>query len=285
MGQDLPPLEESSLDFTCVRQFELNPPLDPEADAWYKKARRIEKGQEAGSPEEVVALYQKAIEKKHWKAIVNLALIYTYGDGVEQNLDKAIDLLELGMQMNIGRAYSNMGDLLAQGLGVKKDTKAALAYQRRAADLGDPAAQELIGNEFLSQISGVYRPELGKKFLECAISQGFGPAAFSMGQIYYLTETSEFDSQKALHYFQLGVKLGDEDCARTLISAFREYAEGEPRVIDLKLKADPERARRYREIYRKIGETPGIKFPDIDRMVPLPPKPLPAWKGPVGVVE
>lgn len=283
MGQDLPSLEESSLDFTCVRQLEVNPTPDPEADIWFKKARRIEKGQEAGSPEEVVALYQKAIEKKHWKAILNLAYKYTYGDGVEQNLDKAIDLLELGMQMNLGRAYSDMGDLLAQGLGVKRDTQAALAYQRRAADLGDPAAQELIGNEFLS--NRIYRPELGKKFLECAISQGFGPAAFRMGQIYYQSDDPNFDSQKALHYFQLGVKLGDRDCARTLGSAFREDEEGEERIIDLKLKADPERSRRYYEIYDKIDEVQGIKFPDIDRMVPLPPKPLPAWKGPVGVVD
>lgn len=76
------------------------------------------------------------------------------------------------MQMNIGRAYTLMGALLARGLGVKMDSKAAFAYNRKAADLGVRESQELIGNEFLS--NRIYRPELGKKILECAISQGSG---------------------------------------------------------------------------------------------------------------
>lgn len=107
-----------------------------------------------------------------------------------------------------------------------------------------------------------------------------------MGYFYYLTGAPEFNAQKALNYFQLGVKLGDRDCARTLLFIFQDPKEdGEIKVEHLGLPADPERSRRYREIYRKIDETPGIKFPDIDRMVPLPPKPLPAWKGPIGVVD
>ncbi len=52
----------SALDFTCIK--EQNPPVDSDADKWFKEARAIQKGLRPGSNEKMMELYKKAAEKK-----------------------------------------------------------------------------------------------------------------------------------------------------------------------------------------------------------------------------
>jgi uncharacterized protein len=277
MSEKPPPIEKSSLEFTCVSEVDSHPPLDKEADEWFKKARRIDKGLEQGTDDEINTLTFKAIERNHWKALPYMAFRYSNGSGVEQNTDKAIDLLEKGMKLNMGRAYAHMGNLLAEGLGVKMDAAAAYAYHRKAADLGVSGSQTLVGEKFFS----LGKPELGEKFLLCALSQNWAPAAFSLAGRYMMIESPNFDQSKALKYLQKGVELGDQDSANFLGAAFEVYEKNKEQIINLKVQPDAERARRYNDIYKAIDKKPGIQFPRIDTQIPLPPKPLPSWPGAV----
>ena len=140
-------IDWKSLEFTCVK--EKNPPLDKEADHWFKSARAIEKGERSGTDAQMVELYEMAAARNHYKAIVNLAGIYADGDGVKSDEGRAVELLERGMRMEAPLAYYNMGAFLSKGLGVKKDQVAALAYFRKAADLGSPAGQYAVGDKLL----------------------------------------------------------------------------------------------------------------------------------------
>jgi uncharacterized protein len=280
MSEKLPPIEKSSLEFTCVTELDTHVPLDKEADEWFKKARRIEKGKEQGTDIDVNALLFKAIERNHWKALPYMSLRYATGAGIEQDTDKAIDLAEKGMKLNMGRAYAQMGNLLAEGLGVKMDSGAALAYHRKAADLGVTGSQTLIGDKFFS----LGQSELGEKFLLCALNQGWAPAAFKLAGRYMLIESPNFDQAKALKYLQKGVELGDQKSSNFLRAAFEVYEKDKEQIINLKVKPDAERARRYNDIYKAIDKQPGIQFPRIDTQIPLPPKSLPTWRGAVGVM-
>ncbi|MBK4717064.1 DUF6396 domain-containing protein [Tenebrionibacter intestinalis] len=47
----------------------------------------------------------------------------------------------------------------------------------------------------------------------------------------------------------------------------------------LALEKDPERVRRYELIQKELRYHPEARFPDIDKIVPLPPAELPAWDG------
>jgi uncharacterized protein len=281
MNEQLPPIEKSSLEFTCVSEADSHPPLDQEADEWFKKARRMEKGKEVGTDNDVNSLLLKAIERNHWKALPYMAYRYAYGAGVEQNTDKAIDLLEKGMKLNMGRAYTYMGNLLAEGLGVKMDTAAAYAYHRKGADLGVTASQTLIGEKFFK----LNEPVLAEKFLLCAMNQNWADAAFSLASRYMLSDSPNFDQQKALKYLQKGVELGDQKSANFLAGAFKVYEKDEENIVDLKVKPDAERSRRYKETYDMIDKQPGIKFPRVNGQIPLPPLPLPTWQGPSGVMS
>ncbi|HEK1094954.1 TPA: hypothetical protein SMQ47_003300 [Proteus mirabilis] len=45
------------------------------------------------------------------------------------------------------------------------------------------------------------------------------------------------------------------------------------------LSVDPERVRRYKMIKEELNSNPRATFPDIDKIVPLPPAELPEWDG------
>ena len=127
-------IDWKSLEFTCIK--EKIPPVDKEAAHWFKSARAIQKGERSGTDAQMIELYEMAAAKNHFKAIINLASIYAHGDGVEPDESRAVELLERAMRMDAPLAYYNMGAFLSQGIGVKKDQVAALAYFRKAADLG-----------------------------------------------------------------------------------------------------------------------------------------------------
>ena len=259
-------IDWKSLEFTCVK--EKNPPFDRESDHWFKSARAIEKGERPGTDAQMVELYEMAAAKNHFKAIVNLANIYGSGNGVEPDERRAVELLERGMSMNIPSAYFNMGTFLQQGIGVKQDKVAALAYFRKAADMGMPAGQYVVGDK-LTDIFAV-SPDREKGFpiaiqmLECALSQGFAKAGIMLGSIYFVGEKN---TELGLFYYQKTAALGDGQALYTLQTTFEEGEYG--------LTKDPARAACYKRLWNEIKADKTKKFPNIDRICPLPPKPLP----------
>ena len=79
-----------SLEFTCTHEKDRLPKPDAEADQWFKTAHAYEKsGNEALFPE-MVRLYEKAAERNHYKAMNNLAVIYAFGEGADQDMGRAL---------------------------------------------------------------------------------------------------------------------------------------------------------------------------------------------------
>lgn len=261
-------IDWKSLEFTCVK--EKNPPFDRESDHWFKSARAIEKGERPGTDAQMVELYEMAAAKNHFKAIVNLANIYGSGNGVEPDERRAVELLERGMSMNIPSAYFNMGTFLQQGIGVKQDKVAALAYFRKAADMGMPAGQYVVGDKLMAEFSA--SPDKDKvlpiaiSMLECSLGQGFSKAGMRLGSHFsgvgYVT-----NKERGLPYFQKAAALGDDQAIYMLQTAFEEGEYG--------LTKDPARAACYKRLWNEIKADKTKKFPNIDRICPLPPKPLP----------
>lgn len=70
-----------------------------------------------------------------------------------------------------------------------------------------------------------------------------------------------------------GVKLGSEKAANSLGSKFRN---GDPVVGRLK---DPSRSERYDALGDALYRNRDLRFPNLDKVLPLPPAPLPVWDG------
>ena len=148
--------------FTCAYEKDHNPRLDEEADQWFKRARYLEK--ELGRWPEVVALYEKAIAKDHWKAMHNLAQLYRVGEpGTEKNpgikIDtvKMLELYERMVKLKVPLGYYNWAVITENGRGVLKSDRMASSYMFQAAQLGSPLAQVRIGQYFALNSQGTSR--------------------------------------------------------------------------------------------------------------------------------
>jgi len=264
--EEMPAPDWKSLEFTCsVEQF---PPVDSEADVWFKQARVLEKLDQDANDAEMLRLYQQAVERGHYKAINNLALLYAEGMGVPRNEGKAVALIERLMKMGVAQGYYQMGIFLEQGVGVKRDKTAALSYFRKAADMGNRYGQVAAGTALRNAF--VQRPETERwhgyavavSMLECALAQDNAEAGHLLGRHYL---TFEKDTPRALEYFQRAAALGYNDSFYKLYSLFKNGKDGAPK--------DPKRAACYYDLRKQLQAEPGKRFPDIDRLCPLPPPP------------
>ena len=260
------------------------PPLDPQADVWFKQARAMEKASGAKNYDMIGTLYRQAIAKDHYKAMRNLQNLLL--EGLVKPLlgysptGEAVEIVEKMIKLNIPAGSYAMGYYLENGYGVKQDKMASLAFYRKAADLGSPEGQYVIGKLFLAQRlpdwsdNPAYRPDIGNKMLECSSAQGFGKAAYWLALNYQSDEKYE----KAVTNYQIAIQNGNRESAFKLSNSFSGVMPSN-KLDYLSLTKDPERARRYKLIYDEIDSNPSARFPDIDKIVPLPPAELPEWDG------
>ncbi len=278
---------EPDLTFTCVYEKDTLPPVDPEADVWFKQARELEKiNKHQRDYKQIGELYRKAAERNHPKAMLNLSNLISYGKvpPVEGKgpAQEVWDIIRKMAKLNISYGYYQMGHYLDTGYGVAADRTKALAYFRQAADLGNPEAQFVIGNIFLSkrlenmQDNPAFYPEIGKKMLDCAVQQQHGKAAYYLAT-YYLDVDKELDN--GMKYHQLAVKNGYRASASALAEGFKPNVK-ENSMYYIPIKPDLDRSARYESIVKEIDASDETaKFPDIDKIVPLPPAELPEWDG------
>ncbi|MEX6006435.1 hypothetical protein AB6G92_10385 [Providencia vermicola] len=113
--------------FTCVQEKDCFPPLDPEADTWFKEARRLEKQKGKKDYARIGSLYRQAAQKNHYKAMGNLQALIAAGDVApaqgQFRQQEVIDLVERLIKMDIPFGYFIMGTYLQQGYGVEQSSK------------------------------------------------------------------------------------------------------------------------------------------------------------------
>ena len=277
--------KEDKLQFNCTNENVYLPALDPQADNWFKQARVLEKAEGAKNFSMIGLLYRQAIAKDHYKAMRNLQNLLLEGlvspvPGKKAS-EEALEIVERMMKLNIPAGYYAMGYYLENGYGVEADRNASLAYFRKSADLGSPEGQSVIANILLypKLLSGernvAYSPEVGKSMLDCASMQGLADAAIKLARYYSGVEKKY---QLAVKYLQYAVINGSELAAYKFTKSFNDPAPTD--TLDyLGLQKDSERVHRYELIYNEIDKNPSARFPDLDKIVPLPPAPLPKWDG------
>jgi len=270
--------------FECRHEADAVPTIDPEAEAWFQEGMRVTSRDlwpnQRDYPK-AVELWTKAAERKHWKAMINLAGVLVEGDGTEPyvvppNTERAVRIVEEAMKLDIPAAFDLMGSYYQRGLGVKSDASRAYAFRELAADKGNPSAQAFLGKSIKAAYDNPKEGfwanrEIGLRMLECSFAQGYGSGAYLLGSDLRFTVK---DYSRAVSVLHEGVKLGCEKCANALSSMFdvADEARGAP-------NADPARAARYDALGDALYLNPDLRFPNLDKVLPLPPTPLPKWDG------
>lgn len=279
--QNIPSTIKAQLAFTCTQEADHIPPRDPEADLLYKHARWLLKGNKLQPKEEVFLKVERLVRIAtaygHDKANTELRQLIQSGKTPSADRRKeVIDLTESLIARGIPSGYYAMGWYLERGYGVKADAELALKYYRKSADLGSPEGQYLVGDKLSDLKYGQAIADIGFAMWRCAADQRHANAAAR----YAMDSETEKRWADAVRYNHIAAEAGRSGSAYTLSVAFSPQENADP---DFRLgqKIDAERGRRYAAIFDFLHRYDYLQatVPDIDKIVPLPPAPLPAWDG------
>ncbi|CAN0627462.1 Sel1 repeat family protein [Burkholderia multivorans] len=290
---DLPRYEKLPLfnphrkEFKCVYQDQHVPPIDPQAEQWFQQALALDDPDvyyKQRDYAKIYRLYEQAAERNHWKAMLNLAalILNTYPGVPELNPEVAIRWVEKAMTLGVPDAYDQMGVYHQRGLVKGGNATSAYAFFQRAADMGSPSAMTFFGYK----LAGTYddpggefwgnRP-IAMQMLQCAMAQGYGDAAYELGFLQSSGHSAEAKAL-ALKTFHNGVRLGSAKCSNKLSVEFNGmYLRDGTSLAE---RVDKARAERYSKIGDALEHYQGrLKLPNLDKVLPLPPAPLPKWDG------
>ncbi|WP_374579934.1 tetratricopeptide repeat protein [Pseudoduganella sp.] len=285
--QELPLFNPHMATFDCQLEAERLPPIDAQADVWFREALALDSADifpDRRDYKKIVWLTRQAADRKHWKAMLNLASLYIEGHDPSHGVEDAVRLVEEGMRLGVPAAHDRMGTYYSNGTGVKGDATRAYAFWQRASEMGSPAAMAYLGKKLKAtwddpQGSFWANRPIGLKMLECAYAQGNADAAFQLALSYRnpapRAPTRE-DRARALLVMHEGVKFGSEDCANSLQMEFGHPFDPEKMLAPY---IDKARAERYRLLGDALGFDPSDRFPNLDKILPLPPAELPPWNG------
>ncbi|HBP5097804.1 TPA: sel1 repeat family protein [Pseudomonas aeruginosa] len=267
-----------SKSFVCVNEKDHLPPLDSQADAWYREAAALAKPDTLRPWGRIVELYSKAVERGHWKAMHNLANLYRTGwpGGVEKDTQKALDLYQKMIDLKIPQGFYDMGAMIGNRAGVKNPATDGLTFLDKAASLGNPPALTELGKLYIYVAK---KKDLGLAYTNCAASQGYSPANYELGAYYKIVE---HNFPKAASYYLLAASQGNGDAAFFMSGVFDKAS---PDVDRMWYSPDERLHKEYYSIYKKLEADPDLRFPNLMKEHPLPPHPTqgydadrPDWK-------
>jgi len=297
--QDLPRNEELPIfdphrpGFSCQIEASKVPPIDAQADAWFREAQALDDPdmwEEDREYKKIVQLTRQAAERRHWKAMLNLATLYLERRDLPHGEMEALALVEQAMRLGIPAAYDRMGTYYMNSVGVSGDATKAFAFWQKAAEMGNPQAMGYLGEKMSSTWDipneGYWANiPVARKMLECALAQGYGPAAYRLADLRGWPRAADgkiigprtTDTRAlALMTLHKGVKFGCSKCARDLSGEFRNPHDLADMLVP---HLDRARSERYAVLNDALDSNPLLLFPNLDKVLPLPPATLPPWDG------
>lgn len=291
--QPLAPFDPHIASFECHTEASEVPPIDAQADDWFLEARALEDRTtfvDDRDYRKIVKLTRQAAERHHWKAMLNLASLYLEGRDPPNGEDAALRLVSQAVELGIPAAYDRMGTYYLNGTGVNANADRAYAFFQKAAQMGNPQAMAFLGEKMDAGADGLKPGYWGNipiaiNMFECALAQGYGPAAVEMEPMYDVPRAADGTERgratpatrdrvmRALHE---GVKGGCEYCANNLASEFDRPSSLENMFVPF---IDKARGQRYHMLGNALRFNPHRRFPNLDKILPLPPAALPPWDG------
>ena len=285
-NEKLPLFDPHIPDFVCASATSTYPLLDAQAHTWFLTARALESEDifyKDRDYKSIVELTRSAADRMHWKAMLNLASLYIEKHDPQHGPEDAVKLVEKAMQLGIPEAYDRMGTYYLNGTGVSSVSGSAKSFFYKAALMGSGESMWFLGKDLVARED---EPDRGwwanrpvaVKMLECSLGRGYGGAAWDFATIYRIPHEGVLTNEgrwQALRILQQGVRLGGQTAARSISAVFRgnfgdDYALAPPDIA---------RRQRYSVLSRALEFDPSDRFPNLDKVLPLPPAALPPWNG------
>jgi TPR repeat protein len=223
------------------------PPIAEAAMPLYEQANQLRKAfpRTEENAQQAYDLYQQAAELGHWKAEINIAFLIATGR-VAAKRGEASKRLERLMEKQVPDAYLQMSTFYKRGIDGKRQSRGkALRLLRQAAELGLPKAQYHLGEYYSAKVED----EEAKKWLHCALDQGYGDAGHGLMFIYKGKQ-----DHKALQALKQGSRYGSKKALSALAGKY--WGGG------LGLNKDEKRALCINNL------EPDQEYPDLDERCP-----------------
>ena len=92
----------------------------------------------------MIKWYTKAAEQGDAAAQFNLGICYDFGEGVEQDMQKAVEWYTKAAEQGNAKAQFNLGGCYKDGEGVEQDKQKAVEWYTKAAEQGYESAKDMV---------------------------------------------------------------------------------------------------------------------------------------------
>jgi hypothetical protein len=151
---------------------------------------------------------------------VRLAAAYWNGDGVPRNEKLAAYWYEKAAQTGDPGAQNEIGYFYQVGIGVPVNPERAVYWYRLASASGLPLAKVNLGVAYLWGTGTAKDLSVSQQLFREAVSKGSGVGAAYLGDMYYFGLGVETDRNQALHWYTIGAKLHDPIAECNLATLF-----------------------------------------------------------------
>lgn len=131
-------------------------------------------------PIEAVKRLQQGATVNDPKAIYNLAQQYRTGELLERDEKKAFELFGQAASLNLADAQTNVGIMMMEGLGTRKDEAGAVKVWREAARADNPRAYYFLGLAYAHGKGVARNLDEARTWLQKARDRNFTPAAAAL---------------------------------------------------------------------------------------------------------
>lgn len=141
--------------------------------------------------------FKKSAEDNYAPAIRNLGECYLFGEGVEKDIEKALEYFKHAFMLGDNKAGVQLSIIYFLGEHVEKDLSRSFQYLSDAAKSGDPDALFYMGQYYYS----LHDYTSAFPWFQKAAESGNIDAEYSLGISYLFGKGTEVDINKAISYF------------------------------------------------------------------------------------
>lgn len=199
---------------------------------WAQLARAY---RSAGRYEEARDWYQKAADSGYMAAVINFGQMNMDGQALVKDLTKARELFDLAAAANEPRAYTALASIYRYGIGVPKDFKQALAWQRKGAEEGVDWAMFNIGEHYQLGLGEEKDLAEAVKWFTRAATSGELTAQYRLARMYLRGDEIPQDLARARHWFETAAGQGLPN-AFTRLGVMYERGQGVKSDLDVALR-------------------------------------------------
>jgi uncharacterized protein len=203
-----------------------------EPAAIYELARRYMRGEGVlQNPEKAIPLLNQAAAAGSADAQNDLAGLYDFGRlWFAQDHRKAFELYRKAAKQGHPLAQYNLGACYYEGAGTPIDYKKSLFWTRKSADQGYLKATVMLGWHYADGHGVAKDTDKALKLFHQAANQEEGSAFYAIGKLYDDGDGVPKDYRKAVEWYRKGEKVNDPECL-ALLGVKYDRGEGVPKSL------------------------------------------------------